>query len=113
MVAQSQVVTNTVDFTCEYNFSTYPSPLQRAALAVLQEFDNQATLAWLTALRLSRHDENYWFHLGGLSSEQLEAIAMLEDCQDDLVSAWLDFTRSGGSYPLRYTALSSLADGYL
>lgn len=113
VVPQSQVVTNTVKFTREYNFSTYPSSLQQAALAVLQEFDNQVTLAWLTALRLSRHDENYWFHLGSLSSEQLEAIAMLEDCQDDLVSAWLDFTRGGGSYLLRYTVLSSLADGYL
>lgn len=96
--AQSQGVTNTVEFTRGYNFSTYPSSLQQAALAVLQKNDNQVALAWLAALRLSRHDENYWFHLGTLSSEQLEAIAMLEDCEDDLVSAWLDFTRDGGSY---------------
>lgn len=112
-IAQSQVVTKTVEFTREYNFSTYPSSLQQAALAVLQEFDNQVALAWLTALRLSRHDENYGLHLGSLSSEQLEAISILEDCQDDLVSTWLDFTRGGGSYLLRYTTSSSLADGYL
>ena len=92
----SQVVTNTIGSTHEYNYSTYPSLLQQDALAILQHFDNQVVLAWLTGLRSSRASGNHWFQPGSLSSQQLEAISLLKGCPDDLLSAWLDFTRVGG-----------------
>ena len=110
MVAQSQKVTCTIGLTHEYNFSIYPSPSQHAALAVLREFDNQVVLTWLTALRFLKFDENHWFHLDDLSSEQFEAISVLKDCPDDLVSAWLDSIRGGGLYPFWCPVVSNLAD---
>ncbi len=99
----SQVVTNTTGPTHDYNFSTCPSSSQQAALVVLQKFDDQIILAWLTGLRSYRPDETHWFQPGCLSSEQFEAISVLKDCSDGLVSAWLDFTRRVGWYPLQYT----------
>ena len=96
--APSPVVTNTADFTREYNFSPSPTPIQRAALAVLQEFENHIVLAWLSGIRSFGSDEDHWFRLGNLSSEQFGAISVLRDCPDELVSAWLDAARFGGSY---------------
>ena len=113
VAAPSPESTNTIGFTHEYNFTTYPSPAQRAAIAVLQEFDNQIALAWLTGLRSFRPDENHWFQPENLSSEQFEAISVLKDCPDDLVSVWLDFTRDVGWYPLWCTIVFTPADNFL
>ena len=96
--APSQVVTNTADVAREHNFSTSPTPIQQAALAVLQEFENHVALAWLTGLRSFKSDEDHCFQSGHLSSEQFGAISVLKDCPDELVSVWLDTARSGGSY---------------
>ena len=96
--APSQVVTNTADVTREHNFSTSPTPIQQAALAVLQQFENHVALAWLTGLRSFKSDEDHWLQPGNLSSEQFGAISVLKDCPDELVSAWLDTARFGGSY---------------
>ena len=101
--APSQVVTNTAEFTREYNFSTSPTPIQRAALAVLQELGNHVVLAWLSRIRSFDSDEDHWFRLENLSSEQFGAISALRDCPDELVSAWLDATRFGGLYLPRCT----------
>ena len=98
MGAPSQVVTNTAEVTRECNFSTSPTPIQQAALAVLQEFENHVALAWLSGLRSFNSGEDHWFQPGNLSSEQFGAIFALKDCPDELVSAWLDTARFGGSY---------------
>ena len=98
MAAPSQIVTNTVEFAHEYNPSTSPIPIQQAALAVLQEFENHVVLSWLTGLRSFKYDEDHWFQQGNLSSEQFGAISVLKDCPDELVSTWLDTARFRGSY---------------
>ena len=98
VAAPSQVVTNTAGFAREYNFSTSPNPIQQAALAVLQEFENHVVLAWLAGLRSFKSDEDHWFQSGNLSSEQFGAISVLKDCPDELVSTWLDTARFRGSY---------------
>ena len=91
-----QVVNNSIGSTHEYNSSTYPSLLQQDALAFLQHLDNQVVLAWLTGLRSFKAGGNHWFQPRSLSSQQLEAVSLLQGCPDDLVTAWLDFTRAGG-----------------
>ena len=113
VVAQSQPGTNVTGFTRDYNFSTYPSLLQQAALTVLKEFNNQVTLAWLTGLRSFRPNENHWFQPGNLSSKQFDATSVLKDCPDDLVCAWLDFIRAGGWYPLWCAVVSTPTDNCL
>ena len=110
VVAQSQPGTNVTGFTRDYNFSTYPSPLQQAALTVLKECNNQVTLAWLTGLRSFRPNDTHWFQPGSLSSEQFAAASVLKDCHNDLVCAWLDFIRAGGWYPLWCAVVSTPTD---
>ena len=110
MVAPSQMVTNATEFISEYKPSTSPSPSQQAALAVLQKFNNQIALAWLTGLRSLRADEDHWFQPRNLPSEQFDAISVLKDCPDELVLAWLDFARVGGSYLPWYIGVSTPAD---
>lgn len=100
LVDPSQVVTDTTVSTHKFKTSTYPSPAQQAALNVLQEVDNQVVLAWLTGLRSFRPDENHWFQHRSLSSKQVDAISVLKGCPNNLVSAWLDFSRAGGWHSL-------------
>ena len=95
-VDTSEVLTNTIECTYDYNSSIYPSLSQQAALSALREFDNKVVLAWLTELRSSRLDRNHWFQPASLSSQLCEAISVLQSCSDSLVSAWLDFSRGGG-----------------
>lgn len=93
MVDRSQPEANIVD---EYKPPTYPSLLQQAALTILQEFENEVVLAWLTQLRSVRLSSNHWFQHRSLSSQQVEAIFVLGSCPEGLVSAWLDLTRGDG-----------------
>ena len=109
----SQVATGISTSAHESNFSTYPSLSQQAALAALYKHDNQVTLAWLTGLRSFRAGENHWFQPGSLSSQEYEAVCLLKDCPDSLVSAWLDVTRSGGWYPSCCTVVWIPADDHL
>lgn len=102
----SHFLTTAIRSTQEYSSSVHPSLFQQAALAVLQEFDNQIVLAWLTGLRSFRPNRNHWFQPGSLSSKHSDAIAVLKDCPDTLVCAWLDFTRAGGPYPLLRSAVT-------
>ena len=95
-VDASQVLTNTIECTYDYNSSIYPSLSQQAALSALREFDNKVVLAWLTELRSFRLDRNQWFQPGSLSSQLCEAISVLQSCSDSLVCAWLDFSRGDG-----------------
>lgn len=96
-VASSHLVTKPPKLTHEYNLPTSPSRLQQEALAILLGFDNQTVLAWLTGLRSFRPDVNHWFQPGSLSSEQFNAVSVLKDCPEHLVSLWLDSARGGGS----------------
>ena len=96
----SQGATNISVPAHESSFSTYPSHLQQAALAALQKHDSHVILAWLTGLQSFRPGENHWFQPGSLSSQEYEAVLLLKDCPNGLVSAWLDASRCGGRYPL-------------
>ena len=96
----SQVATNVPIPAHEPNILTYPSTIQQAALAALQKHDKQVILAWLTGLRSFKPGENHWFQPKNLSSREHEAVFLLKDCPDGLVSAWLDITQTGGRYPL-------------
>lgn len=110
-VDSSQVETNNIGITQEYNHSIYPSPSQQAALATLQGFDNEVVLTWLTVLRSFRLDGSHWFQPGSLSAQQFGAISVLQGCPDGLVSSWLDLSR-GGKYSLWCVILPNSADQY-
>ena len=68
-----------------------PSQTQKEALNQLRFFDKEKICAWLTVLRCIEPGFRYCAHGGGcLSSQQLDALSTLKDCDDTKISAWLN-----------------------
>lgn len=68
-----------------------PSHKQKEALNQLRFFDLEKIFAWLTILRCIEPGFRYCPREGGcLSSQQLDALSTLKDCDDTEVSAWLN-----------------------
>ena len=98
--------------------SYFPSLVQRDAILVLQQFEDEEVVAWLKLLRSlqpdyqHRPDHQQWSPSGCLSSQQLDAASTLRDCPNGLVLAWLRSSRlSGQSYTI--TVKGDYADRYL
>ena len=68
-----------------------PSQTQKEALNQLRYFDKERIFAWLTILRCIEPGFRYCARGGGcLSSQQLDALSTLKDCDDTEISAWLN-----------------------
>lgn len=69
-----------------------PTGEQRAALNELLSFDKDKILAWLTIIRCIEPGFRYCAHGGCLSSQHLDALSTLKDCDDWDISSWLNPT---------------------
>ena len=94
----------------EKNSTGFPSVTQQAALTTLQDYENGTIFAWLTGLRAFRPGGENWFQPGCLSAPQLEAISVLTDCTDSLISAWLVNIRCGSQYASYFSTSQSPND---
>ena len=66
-----------------------PSQTQKEALNQLRFFDKEKIFAWLTILRCIEPGFRYCAREGGcLSSQQLDALSTLKDCDDAEILAW-------------------------
>ena len=65
-----------------------PTPKQKAALNELLFFDNDKVLTWLTLLRSIEPGYRHRARGGYISSQQLDALSTLEDCDDSDILAW-------------------------
>ena len=69
-----------------------PSQTQKEALNQLRFFHKEKIFAWLTLLRCIEPGFRYRARGGGcLSSQQLDALSTLKDCDDNEILAWLNF----------------------
>lgn len=69
-----------------------PTGEQKAALNELLSFDKDKILAWLTVLRCIEPGFRHCAHGGCLSSQHLDALSRLKDCDDRDISTWLNPT---------------------
>lgn len=73
----------------ELGASTFPSPLQEAAVLDLLDFKDENILAWLTLLRSLQQGYQHLSSSQVLSSRQIDALSVLKDSPDALVLQWL------------------------
>lgn len=78
----------------ELDTSTFPSPSQRAASAILQEFSDEQVQAWLSLLRSLQPGYQHFASSRILSSQHIHALSILKDFPDSLVLSWLRTSRS-------------------
>ena len=80
----------------ELDTSTFPSPSQRAASVILQEFSDEQVQAWLSLLRSLQPGYQHFASSRTLSSQHIHALSILKDFPDSLVLSWLRTSRSPG-----------------
>ena len=73
-----------------------PTEEQKAALNELLSFGKERILDWLTILRCIEPGFRFCARGGCLSSQHLDALSTLKDCDDSDISAWLSLTFSAG-----------------
>ncbi len=78
---------------------TWPCAEQEVAVNTLKDFDDDSVIAWLTLLRSIQPGPGglgLRSGAGNLSTEQLDALSILQDCRIENVLAWLQFARLAG-----------------
>ena len=75
---------------------TLPTPRQEEALNELRFFDKENILAWITIVRCIEPGFRHRTRGACLSSQQLDALSTLKDCDDSDIVAWLRFASSAG-----------------
>ena len=83
-------LTNLVD--TDVHPDTLPTPEQKVALEELLIFEEEKILAWLTILRSLQPGFQYRAGRGCLSSQQLNALSTLKDCNDNDILTWLNLS---------------------
>ena len=77
-----------------------PNQTQKEALNQLRFFDKEKIFAWLTILRCIEPGFRYCARGGGyLSSQQLDALSTLKDCDDTEILAWLNLNSFASQQP--------------
>ena len=93
--------------------STFPTTKQIEALDILRKNENSEVLAWLALMRSIEPGFKHCSQPCGLSSQVVNAIIALKDCEDELLTLWLDMTRSCGILAGQILSFHSVANSYL
>ena len=79
----------------ELDTSTFPSS-QRTAGFLLQDFNDEQIIAWLSLLRSLQPGYQHFSSSQALSRQHIDALSMLKDYPDSLVLGWLRPSRRAG-----------------
>ena len=93
--------------------SIFPSTEQIEALAILVDNDISQVLDWVALLRSIEPGFEYCSQPRGLPLIVVNAIIALKDCEDELLTLWLNMARSHGMSANWILIFEPIADSYL